>query len=95
MPSRGARASRIAGTALVVESKTVVALRNQVDVRASSAKFGKRAASILPSGPSEVVHRELVEHQQHDGRLPAGGRGGAVAAGDREGHAGRDHEQEH
>src|SRR5919108_2077954 len=49
---RGRRASRIEGTDENVESKTVCAFGNQVEIRASAAKFGKRSASIRPSGPS-------------------------------------------
>src|SRR5680860_144712 len=48
---RGSLLSRMAGMALVVESWTVEALRYQVPVCASSAKCGKRPASILPSAP--------------------------------------------
>src|SRR5215218_9679365 len=46
----GVRPSRIAGTALNVESYTVCPFGNQVEIEASSAKFGKRSASIEPSG---------------------------------------------
>ena len=38
----------IAGTAVMVASATVVALRNHVPSRASAARDGKRAASIRP-----------------------------------------------
>src|SRR5215218_2781018 len=48
----GVRPSRIAGTALNVESYTVCPFGNQVEIEASSAKFGKRSASMLPSGRS-------------------------------------------
>src|SRR3954447_24173885 len=47
---RGSRPSRIAGTAPNVESYTVVAFGNQVEIDASRAKFGNRCASMLPSG---------------------------------------------
>src|SRR4051812_35506642 len=47
---RGRRPSRIDGTAPKVESNTVVAFGNQVEIDASRAKFGNRSASMLPSG---------------------------------------------
>jgi hypothetical protein len=40
VPLRGAIPSRISGTAFVVESYEVYALRNQVESPASAAKFG-------------------------------------------------------
>ena len=48
----GSLPSRIDGTALKVESYTVCPFGNQVDIDASSAKFGNRSASICPSGRS-------------------------------------------
>ncbi len=48
----GSLPSRIDGIALKVESYTVWPFGNQVDIDASSAKFGNRSASICPSGPS-------------------------------------------
>src|SRR3954452_16990086 len=47
---RGRRPSRIDGTAPKVESYTVVAFGNHVEIDASRAKFGNRSASMLPSG---------------------------------------------
>ena len=50
------------------------AFGNQVEIEASSAKFGKRSASMLPVRAQQVVERELVEDHDHDrGRsaLPA------------------------
>src|SRR4051794_23126576 len=47
---RGIRPSRMAGTAPKVESNTVVAFGNHVDIDASLAKLGNRCASMLPSG---------------------------------------------
>jgi hypothetical protein len=46
VPRFGSRPSRIEGTALKVESYTVCPFGNQVDIEASSAKLGKRSASI-------------------------------------------------
>ena len=54
VPARGCSPVSCAGTAAAVESLTVVALRYQVDSRASRAKFGNSSASILPSASASV-----------------------------------------
>ena len=46
---------RIAGTACVVPSPTVVVCSNQVEPRASRAKFGKRTASMRPCASSSEL----------------------------------------
>ena len=47
---------RIAGTACVVPSPTVLVFANQVEPAASAAKFGKRTASMRPcASRSELI----------------------------------------
>ncbi len=54
-PGCGCSPVSCAGTASVVRSSTVVALRYQVDSRASRAKFGNSPASILPPASASVL----------------------------------------
>ena len=53
-PAAAARPVSCAGTASLVRSSTVVALRYQVDSRARRARFGNSLASILPSAPDRA-----------------------------------------
>ena len=59
----------------------------------AAAKFGKRAASILPSGPVSASAGNSSNTSSTTGGAIPGGRGGTVAAGGRANHAGRHHEQ--
>src|SRR3954454_17955665 len=81
--SLGRSPLRIAGTARVVLSETVVALRYHVASRARRPNAGKRAASIRPPGPISEIAGSSSKITRTTGVFDAGPDAAAAAASGR------------